>query len=93
MDDVLDRRVAVAPTVISKRMNQGALLVDSETGNCFELNRIAATVWSELERGVTPTAIADSLAARHGISTEKAMADLRVLVGDLLRQGLLNSAP
>lgn len=93
MIDVLDRPLAVTPTVVFKRMDQGAILVDSETGDCFELNRIGADIWSELERGAKPTAIAGILAVRHGISTEKAMADLRVLVGDLLRQGLLNTAP
>ncbi|MEP6652740.1 MAG: PqqD family protein [Myxococcales bacterium] len=81
--------MAVTPTVVSKRMDQGAILVDSETGNCFELNRIGADIWSELERGVPATGIADGLATRHHIPFETAVKDVRNLVEDLVRQGLL----
>ena len=86
---MLDRPLAVTPTVVSRRMNQGAILVDSETGNCFELNRIGADIWSELERGASAASIADDLAARHHLPVEAAIKDVRRLVEDLVRQGLL----
>jgi len=35
----------VKPTVVATRMPDGAVLVDSETGECFELNRVGARVW------------------------------------------------
>ncbi|MEO7799286.1 MAG: PqqD family protein [Opitutaceae bacterium] len=89
MVDVLELLLAVRPTLVSKRMAQGAVLVDSETGDCFELNRIGADIWSELERGVSAVGIADALAIRHHISCETAVKDVRNLVEDLVRRGLL----
>lgn len=89
MSDVLEFSLAVTPTVVSKRMAQGAVLVDSETGACFELNRIGADIWSELERGSSAAHIADGLAARHHLVLETAVKDVRNLVDDLVRHGLL----
>jgi hypothetical protein len=89
MVDVLALSFAVGPTVVSKRMAQGAVLVDSETGDCFELNRIGADIWSELERGASGAGIANGLATRHRISLETAVKDVRNLVEQLVRQGLL----
>lgn len=79
----------VKPTVVATRMPDGAVLVDSATGDCFELNRVGARVWDSLERGEDPITIVDSLAAEYSVESSLISTGIAALMEDLARHGIL----
>jgi len=79
----------VKPTVVATRMPDGAVLVDSATGECFELNRVGARVWESLERGQDPVAIVDLLAAEYAVESSVISSGIAALMEDLARHGIL----
>jgi hypothetical protein len=80
---------AANPLVVLQQTEAGAVLLDTASGDCFELNRVGAEVWPLLAAGQEPDLIASTLANRYGISESKAQSDLGAVVGDLVRHGLL----
>jgi hypothetical protein len=79
----------VNPAVVAKRMPDGAVLIDSTTGDCFELNRVGARVWDSLERGEDPVAIVNSLAAEYSVEGAVISSGIATLMQDLARHGIL----
>jgi hypothetical protein len=94
MTDVLgpDQAIVPNPDVIVQAMPSGAVLVDRATGECFELNRVGAEIWGELQRGAPPAQIVDRLAARYAIAPAQLGADLRQLLEQLARHGIVKLA-
>lgn len=82
-------KLRVNPTVVATRMPDGAVLVDSATGDCFELNRVGARVWDSLQRGEDPVTIVDSLAAEYAVEGSVISAGVAALMEDLTRHGIL----
>lgn len=79
----------VNPGIVAQRMPDGAVLIDSATGNCFELNRVGARVWDSLKRGEDPVAIVDSLAAEYAVESSVISSGIAALMQDLARHGIL----
>jgi hypothetical protein len=82
-------KLSVNPTVVAKAMPEGAVLIDSRTGECFELNRVGARVWDGLERGVDLAGLVDELAAEYAIDRARISTDVATLVDALTRHGVL----
>jgi hypothetical protein len=70
-------------------MPEGAVLVDSATGECFELNRVGARVWDSLARGEDPSLIVESLAAEYAVESSQISSGVAALMQDLARLGIL----
>jgi hypothetical protein len=92
MRDDLDRPLVINPLVVVQRMPKGAVLMDTASGQCFELNGMGLEVWSELERGVSPSQIIRTLAARYRVPEGQVAADIGKLVNQLLGQGIVRSS-
>jgi len=88
MDDARDK-LRINPTVVAQAMPDGAVLIDSATGECFELNRIGARVWERLSRGEDLASITDSLAAAFVVERALIARDVTSLVEDLARHGIV----
>jgi len=88
MDDARDK-LRINPTVVAQAMPDGAVLIDSATGECFELNRIGARVWERLSRGEDLASITDSLAAEFVVERALIARDVTSLVEDLARHGIV----
>jgi hypothetical protein len=82
-------RLVANPTVLAQPLPDGAVLLDTESGNCFELNRTGAEIWKRISANEQPTAIADVLAVQYGIQRSEFLADLDRLMNELARHGLL----
>jgi hypothetical protein len=78
-----------SPTVVRQATETGAVLMDANTGDCFELNRIGADVWDGLARGDALADVIASMETRYAVARETLEADVRALLADLLRHGLL----
>lgn len=85
-------KLRINPTVVAQAMPDGVVLIDSATGECFELNRIGARVWERLSRGEELVKIADSLAAEYAVDRALISRDITSLVEDLARHGIVVAA-
>jgi asparagine synthase (glutamine-hydrolysing) len=79
--------------VVGRRLDDGYVLVNLETQEMFELNSSGARIWelllekkplADLERSLADEFAADPHALRH---------DVRALIDDLVRSGMLHEAP
>lgn len=82
---ILSRRQGVD----SRALSDGAVLVDMTTGNCFELNRIGAEIWELLAPGASEETICAALAERYPVERAVLVEDLRRLLEELQRHGLV----
>jgi hypothetical protein len=89
MSDTLDAKLRPNPTVVVQTLPAGAILVDSSTGDCFELNRVGAQVWERLQRGEDVQGIIDALALEYSLHGSTISADIASLMEDLARHGIL----
>ncbi len=72
-------------------MGEGAILMNTETGDCFELNRVGAQIWKELEEGRSIDDIAAIVAERHAVDQSVVFGDVAKLIDRLLQHGILFS--
>ena len=75
--------------VQSQTINEGAVLVDVQTGSVFELNPIGAEVWALLISGNTLVGICDALGKHYVVERSVLEADVRQLVESLTSAGLV----
>ena len=87
IDDV--EVLSANPSIVVQPMESGAVLMNMATGDCFELNHIGVDVWTGLANGQTPAAIVAALAARYDRSPSEIESDVRALLADLTRHGLV----
>jgi hypothetical protein len=86
-------RRALSPTsVVMQPTDNGAVLMDPTTGNCYELNRIGAEIWKLLAAGQPDAEIASTLAARYGVPQSEVAADVARLLADLARHRLVGAS-
>jgi hypothetical protein len=87
-----DARLVPVSRVAVREIQDGAVLVHTATGQCFELNRIGIEIWQALGRGQSLRQIHDVLADRYPVAREKLAADLANLTDALLAAGLVEVA-
>ena len=81
----------INPSVVLQPMEGNAILMNKATGDCFELNRVGVEVWRRLGKGDLPEGIVSALANLYGIPVETVSSDIRDLLAQLSRHGLLES--
>jgi hypothetical protein len=80
------------PTVVTQLTPEGAVLVEMNSGDCYELNRTGAEIWSRINDGEPLPAIVASVAKRHAVPESTVDADARTLLAELVRRGLVTTA-
>jgi len=89
----MEGKVLVAnPNVVAQETDDGAILMDMASGDCFELNRIGAEIWSRLGKGESPSQLVANVAASYGLPAATVESDVRTLLEELTRSGLLTSS-
>ena len=63
-----DKVLVANPNVVVQQMNDGAILMDMASGDCFELNRLGAEIWARLGKGESPAELVANVAASYGVS-------------------------
>jgi hypothetical protein len=71
----------------------GAVLMNTVTGDCFELNRVGAEIWRLLLAGEATAAIASKLSASYDVPEAAAAADVESLITSLAQHGLIDLRP
>jgi coenzyme PQQ synthesis protein D (PqqD) len=88
----MNERVLVAnPNVVVQQTNDGAILMDMASGDCFELNRLGAEVWARLGKGESPTELVANVASSYGVAAATVQSDVQALLQVLTQNGLLTS--
>ena len=88
----MNERVLVAnPNVVVQQTNDGAILMDMASGDCFELNRLGADVWGRLGKGESPAELVANVAASYDVPAAKVESDVQALLQLLTQNGLLTS--
>jgi hypothetical protein len=85
----LDESVTASPLIVARPMDRGAILMNTSSGDCFELNGVGALVWDLIGRGLALQGIVDAIVKAYDIDEATARADLLRLVDDLARQGIV----
>ena len=83
---------AVSPAVVFRQLEDGAVLLDLESGVYFGLDEVGTRVWTLLlERG-TPAAVCDAMLSEFEVDPEVLAGDVLRLVDELRRNGLVRIA-
>ena len=89
----LAQAFAVSPAVVFRQLEDGAVLLDLESGVYFGLDEVGTRVWALLlERG-TPAAVCDALLEEFDVEPSVLTDDVLRLVGELQANGLVRAAP
>jgi hypothetical protein len=84
--------VTASPVIVSRRTHQGAILMNTSSGECFELNGVGALAWDLIGRGLALEEIVGEIVKAYRIDGATARSDLQRLVDDLARQGIVRIA-
>lgn len=84
-----EQRLTLNPLVVMQTAEAGAILMHMSTGDCFELNRIGAEVWRMLQETIPVGQIISTIANKHEVPEATVESDVRALLDDLGRHGLL----
>jgi hypothetical protein len=82
----------VPEDVLSRVIDDEAVLLDLESGMYFGLNEVASCVWGWLQAGDSVAAMCQRIVADYEVDAERAAADLDALLDDWLTRGLVRRA-
>jgi hypothetical protein len=77
--------------VVSREVPNGAVLVDVTTGQCWELNGTAASIWTFLEDDRSIHEISEHVVRRFRVSPNIVERDISLLIEDMTKKGLLEA--
>lgn len=80
---------SVNPRIVTQPMAAGAMLMDTASGDCFELNHLGFEIWTALCDGRSATEITDTLVQRYAADRATVASDVAALIEDLTRSGML----
>ena len=80
---------SVNPRIVTQPMAGGAMLMDTASGDCFELNHLGSEIWSALCDGRSAADIIDNLVERYSADRATIASDVAALIEDLTRSGML----
>ncbi|MBV9579732.1 MAG: PqqD family protein [Chloroflexi bacterium] len=72
-------------------LDDGAVLLNVETGRYFGLDEVATLLWKRLVNGASEAQLVDSLIAVYEVEPERAQADVTAFVQRLKLLGLLQA--
>jgi hypothetical protein len=92
MPATLDDTIKANPMIVVRQMSGGAVLMNTMSGDFFELNAVGARVWDAIGRGTPLPALVDDLSRAYTVQRETVAGDLLSLVDELARRGLVTLA-
>jgi hypothetical protein len=75
--------------VAAKVVDGEAILINLTSGLYYSTDKVGGLVWSMVTQGASVARIAEAVAAGYAVSLEQARRDVRVLVHELLAEGLI----
>lgn len=81
-----------AAELLEAEVGDELVALDARAGTCFSLTPVAASVWHSLEQPKTFDQLTDQLLAEYAVSRDQCTTELRELLDDLAREGLIEQA-
>ena len=78
------------PDVVSRRLDDQAVLVNLRTNRIFELNRTGARFWELLGDGSSESQIVEALRSEFDVPQEELEREVRALIESLLKEDLIS---
>lgn len=85
-----DQRIKARDSVLSRQLENEAVLLDLERGTYFGLNEVAGAIWEMIGRGATVGEIRAEVLDRYEVDPLDLERDLEQLVADLAQRGLID---
>lgn len=86
-----DHKLRRRSGVETRKLPQGAVLVDMGTGRCYRLNRVGAEIWAMLESPSALGELCEGVATRYRRSVDAIEQEVRDLVEHLTKEQLIES--
>jgi hypothetical protein len=71
----------------------GAVMLDSNTGQMYVCNEVGALIWKGLSEGLSIDAISGQISQSFNVEPDQAKRDAQAFVAELQRKGLLVGGP
>lgn len=91
MITALDKRPTKRPDVKWKRIGKSGILLDLTTGNYFELDEIALTIWGMLDGKRSVAKVVDSLAQKYSCPRKTVEKDVMGFLAELRKRKLIET--
>src|SRR4051812_16886782 len=88
-----DTRLAARKQLPLRVMGDETVVVEPKLRKVFLMNRVAAAIWAEVERGATVAEIVERLVERFRVDRERAFTDVAMFVGQLEAAQLAERRP
>lgn len=79
----------VADRVVFRELDGEAVILNLQSGIYFGLDAIGTRVWERIDRHEPVEAVVSALVAEYDVDADRARADVRRLIQQLLDKGLL----
>ncbi|MGH7718291.1 MAG: PqqD family protein [Gemmatimonadaceae bacterium] len=76
----------------AKVIDGEAVIINLSNGTYYSMDKAGGAVWSLMADGRSVQEIADGVAARYDVSTERALTDVQRLLGELVEEKLVAPA-
>jgi len=84
-----DTKLSASPDALSTSLPDEAVILDPASGRYFGLRGVGARAWALLSTSTTWSGLLDAITEEYDVEVERAERDLRALLEDLARRGLL----
>jgi hypothetical protein len=78
--------------LLEAELGDELMALDAEGGNCFGFNKVAKSVWRQLERPKSFNELKEALLAEFDVDSEQCREELRDLLDELQAKGLVRQA-
>ena len=79
----------VSDHIMGTEFEEAYVLLHSETGYYFELNRVGTEIWKMILAGDSSDAIIEDIVQRYDMSRDVVAADFKELIEDLKSHGIV----
>jgi hypothetical protein len=85
-------KVSVKPTAVYATLEDGAVILNPDSGLYYSLDSVGARIWELVGSGTTRTELVDSLHAEYDVARDVLDSDVHALLQTLETNGLVELA-
>lgn len=89
--EATDRRPRKSPDIKWKRIGRTGILLDLRTGDYFELDETALTIWNMLDGKISVARVVGKLAKTYSASVETVERDVIRFISELRKRKLIDA--
>lgn len=81
--------ISKTPELVSTMMDDEMVLLNTDTGEYFVLNKVGALIWEQLENAMENSQIINEITGKFEVTREQAEHDFKVFLNELEEKGLI----